>query len=122
VRRDGSATVAATPVQDVFALGQFQELSDDEKLSRPSFETFDSGLRFGSDEFVYQHDPRTDVTVGYEMRTVDLESADGPGRRDEDPRLMSAAVLDAVVGSGAAGQATIRRTGTSRYRTFESVT
>ena len=36
------------PVRDFFAPAQFIEMSDDEKLSRPSFEPMDAGLTIGS--------------------------------------------------------------------------
>jgi hypothetical protein len=119
VRADGGAPVSATPVTDVFALGQYQEMSDDEKLSRPSFEAFDSGLRFGSEDFTYHHDPATDATVEYETRIVDTDSEGDVIHRDGEPHLMSAVVFDAVVDLGAAGQAEMHRTGASRYRDRE---
>src|SRR5215510_1120476 len=51
VRADGGSgelPLAATLLQDAFALAQFLELDDEEKLSRPSFEAQDAGLRLGS--------------------------------------------------------------------------
>lgn len=57
----GTATVAVTPVAGApastpttgrFAASQFQELSDDERLSRPSFESFQDGVAFGSAQTV----------------------------------------------------------------------
>jgi hypothetical protein len=57
----GSATVTLTPLAGTpqsaattgkFAIAQFQDLSDDEKLSRPSFEPFQDGIAFGSDSVV----------------------------------------------------------------------
>ena len=53
----GSATVLLTPIAGapasaptvgLFAAAQFQQLSDDEKLSRPSFEPFQDGISFGA--------------------------------------------------------------------------
>jgi hypothetical protein len=53
----GSATVvlapiagapASAPTTGLFAASQFQDLSDDEKLSRPSFEPFQDGVAFGA--------------------------------------------------------------------------
>jgi hypothetical protein len=53
----GSATVVLTPIAGapasapttgLFAASQFQDLSDDEKLSRPSFEPFQDGVAFGA--------------------------------------------------------------------------
>ena len=52
----GSATVFVTPIADApasvpstgqFAASEFQDLSEDEKLSRPSFEPFQDGVVFG---------------------------------------------------------------------------
>ena len=116
VAEDGHAPLSTTAVGDMFALGQFREMSDDEKLSRPSFERFDSGLIFGEDTLVYHHDQATDGTFGYEQRTIDPDAADGAARREEEQHLMPAAVFEAVVGLGAAGQAPVRRTGAARYR------
>ncbi len=53
----GTATVTVTPIAGApaaaptmgqFASAQFQDLSDDEKLSRPSFESFQDGVAFGA--------------------------------------------------------------------------
>ena len=38
----------ATPLQQHFALGEYRDLSDAEKLSNPSFQSFTAGARFGS--------------------------------------------------------------------------
>jgi Family of unknown function (DUF6603) len=55
--KGGSATVTLTSIAGTpesqatngkFAIAQFQDLSDSEKLSRPSFETFQDGLAFGA--------------------------------------------------------------------------
>jgi hypothetical protein len=55
--KGGSATVLVTPIAGApasapttgqFAASQFQDLSDDEKLSRPSFEPFQDGIVFGA--------------------------------------------------------------------------
>jgi hypothetical protein len=55
--KGGSATVLVTPIAGapasapttgLFASAQFQDLSDDEKLSRPSFEPFQDGVVFGA--------------------------------------------------------------------------
>ena len=46
------------PVKDFFAPAQFFEMSDDEKLSRPSFEPMAAGVGFGSDEFAFTAERR----------------------------------------------------------------
>lgn len=48
----GVAAAAASAVQDEFPPAQFLDLSQDEKLSRPSFEPMDSGLTLTSDAMV----------------------------------------------------------------------
>ena len=63
-RADGSAgelPLSFNVTQDSFGVAQFLRLSDDERLSRPSFESKDAGLRFGSDEVDYHYDPLLDA-------------------------------------------------------------
>jgi hypothetical protein len=50
VRVNGTSLAASarTPVTDSFAPGEFFDLTDDQKLSRPSFETFSAGVAFGA--------------------------------------------------------------------------
>lgn len=59
--KGGSATVTLSaadgappskPMSGQFASAQFMDLTDSEKLSRPSFETYQDGIAFGSDEVV----------------------------------------------------------------------
>ena len=45
-------------VRDFFAPAQFLELTDDEKLSRPSFEPMDAGVTFLSEAIVFTTDTR----------------------------------------------------------------
>jgi hypothetical protein len=122
-RTDGSAgelPLSFNMTQDSFGVAQFLRLSDDERLSRPSFESKDAGLRFGSDEVDYHYDPLLDADVEYETQMV------VPGQEEEPPSLpvyvMRGAILDAVVINGAAGQAPLRRTGNARYRTIALAT
>jgi hypothetical protein len=45
---NGVAPDDSEPVDDYFAMAQFLELSDNEKLSRPSFEVHTAGMRFST--------------------------------------------------------------------------
>ena len=55
--------------QDYFAPGQFLTLSDADKVSHPSFERYDAGIKIGSSEVLSGADsPRT---VFYEERYID---------------------------------------------------
>jgi hypothetical protein len=123
LRADGSAgelPLAATMMQESFALGQFQQMSDDEMLSRPSFEPRDAGIRFGTDEVAYRYDPLVDAEIEYETLMA-VPGQDQVGGSPPPVYVMSASALDSVVATGAAGQAAIRRTGNARYLATELV-
>jgi hypothetical protein len=55
---------AATPTTGQFAASQFQDLSDDERLSRPSFEPFQDGVAFGAAQTVVSAEQMS--TASYE--------------------------------------------------------
>jgi hypothetical protein len=108
-------SLPSTPVRDAFALAQFQEMSDDEKLTRPAFEQQDAGLHVAAEDAAYQYDALPGSAIAYETLIIDpTRPADTTPAAQ--PYVMSTAVLDAVVSLGAAGQAAIRRRGSSRYR------
>ena len=92
-----------------------------QKLSRPSFEAQDAGLRLGTDEVTYEYDRAVDGEIAYET----LILVPGQPAIAQPPAakryVMAATVLEAVAVTGAAGQAPLRRTGIARYRTFEQV-
>ena len=54
----GGQNQTTRPVKDFFAPAQFFEMSDDEKLSRPSFEPMAAGVSIGSDEFAFSAECR----------------------------------------------------------------
>ena len=94
-----------TPVQEPFALAQFEELREDEQLARPSFEALEAGLTFALDEVAAEEDPGLTAPIAYETLLID------PTRPPERPKpgyVLSAAVLARVAPFGAAGQAAIR--------------
>jgi Family of unknown function (DUF6603) len=64
------ASPAPQPVKDYFAPAQFFEMTDDEKLARPSFEPLESGIRFGAGGA--SHGVPVPAELGYESRTIDL--------------------------------------------------
>jgi hypothetical protein len=110
-----------TPIQEAFAMGQFQQMSDDEKLSRPSFEAQDAGLRLGSEEVSYQYDSLVDGEIEYETELMVPGQVAEEGTPSTPRYVMAATVLDAVVVTGAAGQAALRRSGNARYRDLQRV-
>lgn len=97
--------------QDYFAAGQFLKLSDADKLSRPSYEKYDAGIRIGSSDVVAGTDsPRT---VVYEERYVDeLTKFSRFSRR----YIMSATVHAALTKQGAGYMSAVKTTGLAKYR------
>jgi hypothetical protein len=69
VRVGAAPAPSWAPVKDYFAIGQFQELSDPEKLSRPSFEPMDAGVSVASDAAA--HGGSLGIDVVYETIIVD---------------------------------------------------
>ena len=47
---------ATTPISEQFAIGQFTDLSNDQKLSAPSYQLMHAGVAIGSDSAVYSKD------------------------------------------------------------------
>ena len=119
----GEQRPSTESVRDFFAPAQFFEMSDDEKLSRPSFESMPAGLRIGSGEFVFPDNPqdRLEVkTVEFETRIVDQEKKDSRQSHPETPDTLYALrpeFLGKQARFGAAGSSELRRTGRAKYRT-----
>jgi hypothetical protein len=111
VRLDTEVADDLVPVEDHFAPGQFEELTDAERLSRPSFERMRAGVRAGSSE--------VDVDEGLprelEYETVIVDSLRPPRRRFGD--LLSDALGRAFVASSASFQSPGARRGPRRFTT-----
>lgn len=102
----GTATVSLAAIADApqsepttgkFAIAQFQDLSDDEKLSRPSFEPFQDGIAFGSTD-IHISAERTSASTYETVFIPDLQ------RRTGDPLhgllLVHAIDVGAIARSG----------------------
>ena len=98
-------------VQEHFARAQFVEMSDDEKLTRPSFEALDAGVAFSSEAFTVPS-----VAIGADMdfeptAYLDLDPA-RYNRTRRDPSLRGAATDHGIIGAlallGAAARAPMR--------------
>jgi len=122
----GGDEQAVNHVRDFFAPAQFLELTEDEKLSRPSFEQMDAGVSFMSDAIVFSTERSDWLAVNaieFETWILDkgtnvTESAD-----EEDTQgvkqfyQLSALHLSRQARFGAAGRSELRRTSKARYRT-----
>jgi hypothetical protein len=103
---------SATPLKDQFAAAQFFEMSDDEKLARPSFELMDAGLEFGAGALAHSSAVST-TTLDYETSIVDvqLRTVDRLGT----PYRIDVETAFALAGAGAAAYAPAGSTGAARF-------
>ena len=87
VTADGS-NESTTPVQDDFAPAQFLNMSDDNELASPSFETFDAGISLADGALTFGNANASGMSalihpVSYETWLVDTPGGD----KREDPGL-----------------------------------
>jgi hypothetical protein len=105
----GTTTASHRPVEDFFAPAQFEDMTDGEKLSRPSFERMHAGVAVGSDAVA--HGPAMGLGVTYETIIIDTEWEARPGGAYELPREH----LVAQASIGAAAHAPLRNLGNRRF-------
>jgi hypothetical protein len=94
-----------------FAPAQYFEMSDDEKLTRPSFEQMEAGIRFGND--MLRHGASAQAPVRYTTIIIDLQ--DAQIREETDIYEMPAENVPPLARVSAAGLAALRRTGRAKY-------
>lgn len=112
----GGSGMAREVLEDDFAPAQFFELSDEQKLARPSFERHDAGVRFGFGIGTGQDRPvksgRTQMKqIAYEASFVD--TPDGTIRPPAAPLVHG--VIEFVLAGGAADRAVMLRAGRRKY-------
>ena len=64
---DGTEVAGATTLLDQFAVPEFLNLSDEDKLTRPSFETLPSGVATGSGGFAVPSAAAVEAALDYEL-------------------------------------------------------
>jgi hypothetical protein len=106
------ASVTTQATQDYFARGQFFEMSDEERLTRESYERMDSGASLGQATGM-KRGHRSELELDYETQLVEnpvlpAESLDGPYRPDGD-------VFAVLLGQGAAALSPVQTTGEAKY-------
>jgi hypothetical protein len=116
----GQSQAAPPPVRDFFAPAQFFEMSDDEKLSRPSFESLPAGVSFGADAFTFSDhvDDWLEVdAIAFDTITVDPETRVSRSSGPTEAYALSPELLGKQARFGAAGASVLRRLGNAKYRT-----
>jgi hypothetical protein len=103
-RTDTNAEITAVEaITDSFALAQFVDMSDDQKLASPAFTPETAGIRFTTGSFAYG--PAVDDPIAYVTLLI---TPDQPAQ-NLPSYTMAATVLDGAISIGAAAQAAKRR-------------
>ncbi|HJS23322.1 MAG TPA: DUF6603 domain-containing protein, partial [Pyrinomonadaceae bacterium] len=130
VELSGGHALETRPVDDFFARAQFVEMSDDQKLATPSFESMQAGFTMSSDDFTFTpvSGDRLEVnTIAFETWILDEQTnklrpseAELPKTPDTAPTFyqLSALLFEKQARFGAAANSDVRRTGNARYRTM----
>jgi len=103
-------------VTDFFAPAQFLNLSDDEKLTAPSFEPMVAGVSAGGDDFIFTADPEdilSDDSIVFE--TIILDKANGTKTKSANEFSINPRLLINQIFFGAAARSDVRLTGTAKY-------
>jgi hypothetical protein len=114
------------PLQDVFAMAQFQVMSDDQKLARPSFEPAAAGLQFDSSAFAFDSNAVFSIPPQFfeDRMTTPARALSGPPAEAAIVRHVVPAITTAADEArrqayfhsrSAVAQAAIRRQGKGRY-------
>jgi hypothetical protein len=106
--RLGSGLAEMAVISDYFAPAQFEDLSDTEKLSLPSFELMDAGATIGGNTVT--HGPAVGTGVVYETIVIDPH-----GRRPAPPYGLTLVHQTALLGTSAASLGGLRVGGFERF-------
>ncbi len=105
-----TVTETITTIPDYFAIGQFTTLSDADKLSKPSFESYDAGVDIGSSSILSGQDsPRQVHYIEYQIPD--------PNSFSTFQRIysMPANVHLALVAQGASADSKVKTSGMPKY-------
>ncbi|SLM47440.1 conserved protein of unknown function [Nitrospira japonica] len=105
----GIGGVDTEPVRDHFAPAQFRDMSDDEKLSSPSFELLEAGIQATTQQA--EHGAPLTTTVEYEEKIIPKPAGPPPPRH-----TMDAGIAARLSRWSAAGLHAAKHSGPNRYR------
>lgn len=98
-------TALAQPISDFFAAAQFIDMSQDDKLAKPSFESFAAGYRLASEDFAMGE--IIPELLGYEEADLGAPRTAKSARRRANDRYVDA-VHGTTLAFGAAGRSSLR--------------
>ncbi|MBA3713517.1 MAG: hypothetical protein H0W76_13875 [Pyrinomonadaceae bacterium] len=112
----GGQAQTPKPLLDFFAPAQFFEMSDDQAIVSPSFETMEAGLMIGADDFVFSDADKLAAPLTFKTIIVDKQSNTATPTKGYE---LNAARLFAQAAFGAAARSEVRRTGNAKYQNRE---
>jgi hypothetical protein len=105
-------------VEEFFAPAQFFEMRDDDKLSRPSFESMAAGVRIGSNDVTFTDNSDDWLEMpAIEFETIIVDTEKNASRPVATPYRLPPELLAKQALFGAAANCDLRRTGQAKYRT-----
>ena len=114
----GSTSLPRTAHKAPFAAAQFFEMSDDEKLAAPSFETMEAGCVFGEPDVSFAATQVIPAPLEYQDVPITLDGPPPivPSTATPPQQTVSPEQLQEFARSGAAGRAPVRHVGRARFR------
>ena len=114
----GTTMLSRTPHKAPFAPAQFFEMSDDEKLAAPSFETMEAGCVFGEPGVSFEAAQVIAAPLAYQDVRIVLDGTPPtvPSNAAPPPQEVTPVQLQNFARSGSAGRAPVRHVGRARFR------
>jgi hypothetical protein len=125
--QSGTITLEGDDLKEKFAPAQYLDLTESEKLSRPSFESYNAGWagRLPEDKWLdfagkgrepTESDLVAEATLNYENKTIDSEVVvSAPGDSGSERRAVPAETAIALSRAGAVATGPLRRTGRAKF-------
>lgn len=105
----GGAAGKPPTIEDLFPAGEYEDLSDAQKLSRPSFERMNGGVEITHSTL--KCGPGIPATIEYETRIIDTELAS----RRTVSYVLPAYILVAQASGGTTARSALRNGGTRKF-------
>ena len=111
VKFDNQPAADVSPTTEHFAPAEFLEMTDQEKLSRPSFEKLDAGLRIGTRKITFEAPVEQDM----DYETIVIDDKDGESEEGEIAKVPEQ-TFTILASLGAARRSAIRTTGRAKFQ------
>lgn len=115
-----SVSVGGTKVEfererDFFSPAEFLDMTDDEKLSAPSFERLTAGFTLSADDFIIPADDLLLEEPSIRYETIVIDQIDKPAPKPSKPAPLNPGQLGRQILFGAAARSDVRRAVGAKY-------